>query len=143
MHDLHVSLNKLLKKDESWDWTAECQESFEKTKKTLTLELFLTHYNPNLEIIVTSDVSSYGVGACILHKMTDESLASRGKKYSQIEKEALGIIFAVSKFHRYIYGRPFTLQTDDKPLLTIFGSKKKKVFLNTQPTDCRDGVQSC
>lgn len=36
----------------------------------------------------------------------------------------MGIIFAVTRFHRYIYGRFFTLQMDHKLLLTIFGSKK-------------------
>ena len=36
----------------------------------------------------------------------------------------MGIIFAVTKFYRYLHDRFFTLQTDHKPQITIFGSKK-------------------
>ena len=51
---------------------------------------------------------------------TSKPIAHAEKNYSQIEKEALAIIFAVSKFHH----RHFILQTDHKPLLTIFGLQK-------------------
>ena len=119
LHDLRAPLNKLLKKDKKWRWTPECQTAFDQIKKALLSDLFLTHYDQKLDIIVTSDASSYGVGACILHKMPDgtkkpiahasRTLLPAEKHYSQIEKVALGIIFAVPKFHRYLHGRFFTL----------------------------------
>ena len=63
-------------------------------------------------------------GTLKLMAHVSRTLLPEEKNYSQIEKDALGIIFAVLTFHRYIYGRHFTLQTDHKPLLTIFSSKK-------------------
>ena len=44
--------------------------------------------------------------------------------YSHIEKEGLAIISAIKKFHKYVHGWEFILQTDHRPLLAIFGSKK-------------------
>ena len=69
LHDFRAPLNEQLKKDKKWRWTPECQTAFDQIKKALTSDLFLTHYDPKLEIIVPSDASSYGVSACILHKM--------------------------------------------------------------------------
>ena len=45
--------------------------------------------------------------------------------YSLIEKEGLTSIFAIKKFHEYVYAREFILETDHCPLLTIFDSKKE------------------
>ena len=44
-----------------------------KIKKTITSGLSLAHYDPTLDIIVASDASSYGISACILHKLPDGS----------------------------------------------------------------------
>lgn len=80
-------------------------------------ELSLVHYDPKAEIVLDSDASDYGTGAVILHKYDDGNMkavahASRSllpteKNYSQIEKEALAIIFAVNNITNLYTGGIF------------------------------------
>ena len=127
-------LNRLLCQHVKWEWTVACQEAFDKAKLLLTQSNVLTHYNPLLPLKLAGDASSYGVGAIISHVTPDgqekpilfasRTLSASERNYSQIEKEALSLIFGIKKFHRYLFGRCFTLVTDHKPLTTILGPKK-------------------
>nr|CAD2196849.1 unnamed protein product [Meloidogyne enterolobii] len=139
MHKYRGPLDKLLKKEVKWDWGQDQEKAFQSVKKVLNSDLMLTHFDPELEIIVTADASNYGVGAVISHKFPNgkekvieyasKSLNDAEKNYSQIEKEGLALVFAVQKFHKMLFGRKFILRTDHKPLLAIFGKNKGiKVF---------------
>ena len=46
------------------------------------------------------------------------------KNYSQLEKEGLAIIFGIKKFHNYLYGRHFSIESDHQPLSYLFNEKK-------------------
>ena len=88
------------------------------------------HYNAELKLIITVDASPVGVDAVFSHIMTDGSekplyfasmtLSRAERNYVRIEREELAVIFGVSKFHKYIYGREFTIITDHKPLPGLF-----------------------
>ena len=43
------------------------------------------------------------------------SLAPAEKQYSQLEKEALAIVFGIKKFHQFLYGRKFVILSSMKP----------------------------
>ena len=127
-------LNHLLKSNARWRWSADCQQAFQQAKEKLASAPILSHYDPALPLKLAADASAYGVGAVISHTYGDGSerpiayasrtLSDAEKKYAQIDKEALALVFAVKKFHNYLYGRKFVLLTDHKPLVTLFGHNK-------------------
>ena len=134
LSDLCAPLNRLLQKAVQWKWIKECEEAFLKIKEKLGSAEALVHFNPSIPIFLTADASSVGIGAVIFHRYPDgtekaiahasKMLTPTEKNYSQIELEALALIYGVKKFHQYLWGREFMLQTDHKPLTTIFGKKK-------------------
>ena len=107
--DLSAPLNKLLRKDTPWQWTSECQQSFDQIKEALTSTRVLAHYDSKLPVGLAYDASAVGVGAVLFHRYEDgaerpiayasKSLTQAEKNYSQIEREALSIIYGVKKFH--------------------------------------------
>jgi len=127
-------LHRLMRAAEPWRWTAEEQQAFKTLKDKLTAPQVLVHYNPELPVQLACDASPHGVGAVLAHVFPDgserpiafasRSLSASEVNYHQLDREALGIVFGVTKFHMYLYGRKFTLVTDNKPLASIIGPKK-------------------
>ena len=127
------SLNKLLRKDVEWHWEDEQNKAFNESKSILLNSDCLVHYDPRLPIVVSADSSSYGLGCAISHvingierpiSFASRTLTPAERNYSQLEREALALIYALKQFHFYIYGYEFTLKTDHKPLLGIFSPDK-------------------
>ena len=134
LHQIKAPLNKLLSKDMKWTRSVDCQQSFKKIKASHNSDLRLTCFDPTQKVSVVADASSHVVGAVTSHIFADRSekaimhaarsLTPANSNYSQVEKEAFALIFAVNKFHKMLFGRCFTLLKDHKLLLSIFGSKK-------------------
>ena len=131
--DLSAPLNRLLRKDAPFHWSAECEDSFKRIKEVLTSTEVLAHFDPRVPLRLTCGASTIGIGAVLYHRYEDgterpiayasKTLTKTKQNYSQIEREALSLVYGVKKFHQYIFGYRFTLLTDHKPLLTIFGPK--------------------
>lgn len=129
LHPLH----NLLRKEVTWKWDAACNQAFIEAKRILLSERVLAHYEEGRELILSVDSSAYGLGAVLAHRYADGSerpvscvsrtLNASERNYSQLDKEALAILFGVTKHHQYLFGRRFTLRTDHKPLSHIFGDK--------------------
>ena len=127
-------LYKLLQKRVPWSWRDEQQQAFQKAKETLTSADVLVHYDLNKKLILSCDASPNGVGAVLSHKMDDgtehpvtfasRTLSPAEKKYAQLDKEGLAIVFGVRHFHHYLLGRRFTIYSDHKPLQYLFSENK-------------------
>lgn len=82
--------------------------------------------------ILRTDASEDGIGAVLLQLENDEKLPvayasrklqDREQSYAVIEKECLAVVWGVQKFHQYLYGQEFLLETDHQPLTYLDKSK--------------------
>lgn len=115
----------LLEKDAEFIWTPQQSQAFNEIKNALSSTPVLRYYNVNEDVTLQADASSYALGAALLQASQPIAYASRSLtkaelNYPQIEKEALAIRFACLKFHEYVYGKRLTVETDHKPLESIF-----------------------
>ena len=127
-------LHELLCKENRWHWGKKQMQAFQKCKDFLKSTRLLVHYDSQKKLTLACDASQYGLGAVLSYRMDDDSegpiayasrtLSNTERNYSNLDREALALVFGVNKFHQYIYGRHFSLLTGHKPLESLFNEKK-------------------
>ena len=80
---------------------------------------------PKASTILQTDASKHGLGAVLLQNskpimFVSRALTENERNYQNLERDCLATIWGMEKFHYFIYGKEFTLETDQKPLVSIY-----------------------
>ena len=109
-------------------------ENFQWLKMEISNMKALPYFNINAEKTLQMDASKKGLGACLIKNgkvvcYASSTLPKTEQNYQNSEQEALGTIWGMEKFHYFLYGKEFTLETDQKPLVSIY----KKHMVDISP----------
>ena len=143
--DVARSLTNLTKKDIIFEWTPECQQTFELLKDLLMQEPILKYPDPTKPYTLYTDASKYA-WSCVLtqeyeheidgkikkihHPITYASGLFRGSQinWATLTKEAFAIYSSVKKLTYYLEDADVTLRSDHLPLKKFL----EKNTLNTK-----------
>lgn len=115
-------LRCLLRQNCQWNWDAACESAFIRLQTEIASDRVLIPYDPELPLLLACDASPTGIAGVLSHiiegverpiSFASRALTNAEMNYSQLDREALAIIFAVDKFFMYLYGRKFKLITDN------------------------------
>ena len=126
-------LTVLLSPKVPYNWSKNCEKAFNDIRDKISKYVSLQVYDPSRKTILESDASDVGIGGCLLQIIDGKEvpicyvsrvLNPAEKKYSIGEKEALAVVFCVSRLHKYLWGREFTIRTDHSSLTTLLSTNE-------------------
>ena len=116
-------------------WSDVQESAFNTLKMRLATAPILRLPDPCKPYILrtdASDASDVGLGAVLMQTedgvkfpvyYASRKLLPREAAYAVIERECLALVWAVEKFHVYLYGTEFVLETDHHPLVYLAESR--------------------
>ena len=126
-------LHRLTEKNNSFQWTPECQLSFEQLRNRLVSAPILAYPDFTKEFVLDTDASDVGIGA-VLSQVTEKgerviAYASRAltkpeRRYSVTRRELLAVVVFTQHFRPYLLGRHFELRTDHGSLVWLQNFKE-------------------
>ena len=134
--DIARPLNDLLKKDKTFEWTEECQQSFDDLKKRFTEEPVLMMPDHTRPFQIEADASKYASGAVLTQcdvngdrhpvAFISKTFSPAERNYEIYDRELLAIIRALEEWRHYIQGSPHqTVVLSDHKNLTYYREAKK------------------
>ena len=122
---LTAPLWELLKKDTDFNWNCTYNAVFQQVKETVLSDTTLRYFNPSLPVTIQVNTWQVGLGTALLQNGKPMAFASKALTktkcwYTNIEREMLAAIFGAERFPMYVYGRSFTIESDHKPLESIW-----------------------
>ena len=128
-------LIRLTKKDEPFEWAADCEEAFQTLKDMLTSPPVLAYPNYQDPYLLQTDASGEAIGM-ILSQIQDgherviayagKRLTSAEMNYSTTEKEALAVIEGLKHFDPYLRGSQVTIVTDHSALTWLLSQREPR-----------------
>ena len=123
--EISAPLREICRQDMEFELTESVCVAFSRTKEEISKNVTLPYFNPKSETTLQTDASKKGLGVVILQNSKPVMFASWAltgaeKNYQNLEKECLATIWGMEKFHYFLYGKKFTLETDQKPLVSIY-----------------------
>jgi hypothetical protein len=127
----HVSkpLTQMLEKGKEFHWDLDCQHAFDTIKGKLSSETRLQLPDFSKPFRLACDASGVAIGA-VLSQLDDDGkekpiafaskvLSKTERKWTVTERELFALYHFVIHFKQYLYGQPFELISDHKPLVWL------------------------
>ena len=113
-------LFELLSKD-NFRWTSQHDQVYDQVLASLLNSKVLRSFRMGVSSDLVVDASEHAIGAVLEQEQhpvvcVSRTLSSSAKNYSQTQKEALAVHWAVQRLHKYLYGSKFRIVTDHKAL---------------------------
>ena len=123
--ELSEPLREICRQNVEFELNESVRVAFSRTKEEISKNIILPYFNPGRPTILQTDASKKGLGAVILQDSRPVMFVSwpwtgAEKNYQNLERECLVMIWGMEKFHYFLYGKQFSLETDQKPLVSIY-----------------------
>ena len=141
--ELSEPLREICRQDVEFELTESVHVAFSRTKEEISMNVTLPYFNPKSATTLQTDASKKGLEAVILQDsrpvmFASQALTGAEKNYQNLERECLVTIWGMEKFHYFLYGKQFTLGTDQKPLVSIYRKHMVGDFPKNTEIDCEE-----